>query len=166
MGTLYYGGSADAIEIEDVALAHLKVVIGTKLRRGESFMLSWRHPEDQPRGRSAMWLQPAIPLRFVFDDPEPIELNRAWIEELANSANSSGGMTAGAEHFDPPPGEDQPADTAPSVGTVEVDELFIAHLTVAGREISLESAAPELDSVGRSGSLGLAGDADPADKSS
>lgn len=100
MGTVYYGGSATPIHIEDRALAHLKVVIATKLRRGESFMVSWRHPEDQPRGRSTLWLHPSIPLRFVFDDPETPPLSRAWIEELANSANSSGGIMLIAEHFD------------------------------------------------------------------
>ena len=70
---MYYGGSATPIHIEDRALAHLKVVIATKLRRGESFTVSWRHPDDQPRGRSTIWLHPSIPLRFVFDDPEPAD---------------------------------------------------------------------------------------------
>ncbi|MGC5172251.1 hypothetical protein ACPW96_16550 [Micromonospora sp. DT81.3] len=100
MGTVYYGGSATPIHIEDRALAHLKVVIATKLRRGESFTVSWQHPEDQPRGRSTIWLHPSIPLRFVFDDPEPAILSREWVEELANSANSSGGIMLVAEHFD------------------------------------------------------------------
>ncbi|WP_460772722.1 DUF7882 family protein [Microbacterium sp. GXF7504] len=98
MGTIYYGGHNSPITIEDRALAHLKVVIATKLRRGESFTLSWRHPDDEPRGRSTVWLHPSIPLRFVFDDPEPAVLDRAWIEELANSANSSGGIMLVTEH--------------------------------------------------------------------
>ena len=97
---MYYGGAGTPIHIEDRALAHLKVVIATKLRRGESFTVSWRHPDDQPRGRSTLWLHPSIPLRFVFDDPEPAILSREWVEELANSANSSGGITLVAEHFD------------------------------------------------------------------
>ena len=42
MGTIYYGGSATPIHIEDRALAHLKVVISTKLRRGESFSTALR----------------------------------------------------------------------------------------------------------------------------
>ncbi|RKT33148.1 hypothetical protein DEU34_1738 [Microbacterium sp. AG1240] len=100
MGTIYYGGSATPIQIEDRALAHLKVVIATKLRRGESFTLSWRHPDDQPRGRSTLWLHPSIPLRFVFDDPEPALLSREWVEELANSASSSGGIMLVSELFD------------------------------------------------------------------
>ncbi|MDE0546256.1 hypothetical protein [Microbacterium sp. C7(2022)] len=103
MGTLYYGGSATPIHIEDRALAHLKVVIATKLRRDESFTVSWVHPEDQERGRSTVWIHPAIPLRFVFDDPEPTPLSRDWIEALASSANSTGGISLIAEHFDTGP---------------------------------------------------------------
>ena len=100
MGTMYYGGSAMPIQIEDRALAHLKVVVATKLRRNESFTLSWPHATDEPRGRSTLWIHPSIPLRFVFDDPTPVELSRAWIEELAQSANSSGGIALVAEHID------------------------------------------------------------------
>ncbi|HWT32788.1 MAG TPA: hypothetical protein VN107_03425 [Microbacterium sp.] len=103
MGTIYYGGSATPIHIEDRALAHLKVVIATKLRRNESFTLSWRHPEDEPRGRSTIWLHPSIPLRFVFDDPEPPALNRRFIETLANSANTSGGIQLVPEQIDTDP---------------------------------------------------------------
>ena len=100
MGTIYYGGSATPIHIEDDALAHLKVVIAIKLRRSESFTLSWVHPDDEERGRSTIWLHPSIPLRFVFDDPEPPPLDREWIEELAQSANTSGGIQLVAHHFD------------------------------------------------------------------
>ena len=102
MGTLYYGGQDMAIHIEDRALAHLKVVIATKLRRNESFTLSWRHHDhDEAPGRSTIWLHPAIPLLFVFDEPEPPELSRAWIEDLANSANTSGGIQLVDEHIEP-----------------------------------------------------------------
>lgn len=107
MGTIFYGGSATPINIEDRALAHLKVVIATKLRRGESFTVTWQHPDDEPRGRSTLWLHPAIPLRFVFDDPEPAVLSKEWIEALANSANSTGGIMMVPDHFDL---EDVPAD--------------------------------------------------------
>jgi hypothetical protein len=120
VGTIYYGGSATPIHIEDRALAHLKVVIATKLRRGEAFTVSWTHPDDQPRGRSTVWLHPSIPLRFVFDDPEATPLSREWIEDLANSANSSGGITLVAEHFDTGPVE--VADNAPQVVEVSADE--------------------------------------------
>ena len=69
VGTLYYGGSATSIHIEDRALAHLKVVIASKLRRHEAFTVSWPHSEDQPPGRTTIWLHPSIPLRFEFDEP-------------------------------------------------------------------------------------------------
>lgn len=107
MGTVYYGGSATPIYIDDLALAHLKVVIATKLRRGESFTVSWQHPEGQEPGRTTLWLHPSIPLRFVFDESESPQLSREWIEDLANSANSSGGILLVAQHFD--------ATTAPVV---------------------------------------------------
>ncbi|MDF2664359.1 MAG: hypothetical protein K0R81_209 [Microbacterium sp.] len=100
MGTIIYGSST-TVHIEDRALAHLKVVISTKLRRGESFTLSWRHPDEEPRGRSTLWLHPAIPLRFVFDDAEPTRLSREWIERLSESANSSGGIMLVAEDIAP-----------------------------------------------------------------
>ncbi len=61
----------------------LKVVIATKLRRGESFTLSWTHGPDQEVDAAPVWLHPSIPLRFVFDEPEPALLSRAWIEALA-----------------------------------------------------------------------------------
>lgn len=93
MGTLYYGSAAEPIHIEDRALAHLKVVIATKLRRNECFTLSWVHPEGDAPGRSTLWLHPAIPLRFVFDSAEPDEIQAEWILALANSANASGGIT-------------------------------------------------------------------------
>ena len=143
MGTIYYGGGAMPIHIEDRALAHLKVVIATKLRRDESFTVSWKHPDDQPRGRSTIWLHPSIPLRFVFDDPEPADLSRDWIEELANSASSTGGIMLVAEHFDTGPvpttdggaaGEADPRDV--SLGNVDVESLDVERLTVAGTEVS------------------------------
>ena len=133
MGTIYYGGSATPIHIEDRALAHLKVVISTKLRRDESFTVSWRHPEDQARGRSTLWIHPSIPLRFVFDAPEPETLSREWIEELASSANSSGGITLVADHFDAEPAStsEEPASLSATLGDVVVEHLEIDKLTVA-----------------------------------
>ncbi|WP_438856077.1 DUF7882 family protein [Agromyces sp. M3QZ16-3] len=104
MGTLYYGNAGTPIGIEDRALAHLQVAVVTKLRRGESFTVSWQHPEDQPDGRSTLWLHPNIPLRFVFDDPEPPELSRDYLEELMRSANSTGGIQLVPEQLDPESG--------------------------------------------------------------
>lgn len=108
VGTLYYGGSATPLHIEDRTLAHVKVVIATKLRRGESFTLSWRHPDEEPRGRTTIWMHPAVPLRFVFDEPEPPSLSRQWLEDLANSANTTGGISLVPEAVAPPVEDDAP----------------------------------------------------------
>jgi len=116
------------------ALAHLKVVIATKLRRSESFTLTWVHPDDQPAGRSVIWISPSIPLRFVQDDPEPIELNRAWIEDLARSASSSSGIILSPEHFNVPITAQPEPLGGESLEKVSVAELSVGHLAVAGPE--------------------------------
>ncbi|MEX0158626.1 MULTISPECIES: hypothetical protein [unclassified Microbacterium] len=101
MGYIQYGGGNE-IHIEDRALAHLKVVIATKLRRNESFTLSWKHPEGHPEGRSTIWLHPSIPLRFTFDEPEAPQLNAKWIEQLMHSASSTGGISLTEEVLETP----------------------------------------------------------------
>src|SRR5690606_11550369 len=42
VGSLIYGTSGIEISFDDRVLAHLELVINAKLRRRESFMLSWR----------------------------------------------------------------------------------------------------------------------------
>lgn len=124
MGTLYYGDSGTPIGIEDRALAHLKIAITTKLRRGESFTLSWQHTAEQPRGRSTLWLHPSIPLRFVFDEPEAPELSRSWIEDLMRSANSTGGVQLVPEQLDTeaiPTISNQPVQVGVDVQEVNTD---------------------------------------------
>ena len=91
MGHLYYGTTPEPIRIPDRLLSHLKVVVATKLRRSESFTLSWTHVDGTP-GRSTLWLQPAIPLRFVFDSAEPEQLNAQTLKDMADMANSSAGL--------------------------------------------------------------------------
>lgn len=88
MGHLYYGGTTNPIEVPDRLLAHVKVVIATKLRRGESFTMSWRD-----ENRSTIWLQPAIELRFVFSSAESETLDPALLQQLANEAATAAGMT-------------------------------------------------------------------------
>ena len=90
MANMYYGAQPAPIEMPDDLLAHVKVVIATKLRRHESFMMSWTHPDGT--GRSSIWIQPSIPLQFVFDSPEPPKLNRALLASLAASANANSGL--------------------------------------------------------------------------
>ncbi|WP_136051518.1 DUF7882 family protein [Microbacterium sp. K36] len=101
MGTMQYGSGSE-IQIEDRALAHLKVAIATKLRRNESFTLSWKHPDGDVPGRSTIWLHPSIPLRFTFSEPETPELNVKWVQALMVEASSSGGISLVDEVIDGP----------------------------------------------------------------
>lgn len=89
MGRLYYGNSTDAIIVDDRELAHLKMVATTKLRRSEGFSVSFSSAE---RGRSTLWVHCAIPLRFDFDSAEPVRLDPAHVNEMAQAASSAMGI--------------------------------------------------------------------------
>lgn len=112
MGTLFYADQA--IEMDDRTLAHLKVAVVTKLRRGESFTLSWTHAESEPRGRTTIWMHEAIALRFEFEEEHPPELHREWIEEILRSANTTGGIQLTAEHIETGPLPELAGDGDPS----------------------------------------------------
>src|SRR6478735_9314307 len=111
MGTLFY--AEQAIEMDDRTLAHLKVAVVTKLRRRESFTLSWTHAEGEPAGRTTIWMHEAIPLRFEFDEPQAPALHREWIEDILRSATTTGGIQLTAETIDtgetPTLGDAEPA---------------------------------------------------------
>ena len=92
MGKLIYGASVREIEVDDRTLAHVKVAIITKLRRSESFALSFEHGLEQGSGRTTLWIHESIPLQFVFNTARRPDLNRAWIEALMLSANTVGGL--------------------------------------------------------------------------
>lgn len=92
MGTLYYGDARIPIPIDDRALSHLRFVILTKLRRGESFGFSWTKSVAEGSGRSTVWIHPAVPLHFEFDGSRSASLNRHWLEALTQQAATSGGL--------------------------------------------------------------------------
>lgn len=104
MGTLIYDGHV--IEFEDRVLTHLHVVIVNKLRRRESFAMSWRDAAETGDGRSSIWLDPSIPLYFKFSGSRVPEIDREWIERLADSAAGSTGLIVCDE-------EGQPLTAAP-----------------------------------------------------
>jgi len=114
MGHLYYGSSESPIRMPDRILAHVKVVVATKLRRGESFTLSWRHPHDEETGRSTIWIQPSIALRFVFSTVEPEKIDGALLQRYAAAANSSSGLIVDIEEASPD-ATAAPASTASAV---------------------------------------------------
>ncbi|WP_292830885.1 ATP-dependent DNA ligase [Microbacterium sp.] len=91
MGRFSYEGDAK-VDIDDRALAHLQVVIGQKLRRGEPFYFTWRNDASLGEGRTTVWLHPQASLVFKFHGSRQPSLNRAWLEALSHTANSGSGL--------------------------------------------------------------------------
>ncbi|WBU38388.1 DUF7882 family protein [Homoserinibacter sp. YIM 151385] len=92
MGKLIYGGLKNEIAMDDRVLAHVQAVVSSKLRRGEGFFLNWKDDPAIGDGRSAVWIGPGVPILFKYFGGRAIELNRSWLEQLTQSANSNGGM--------------------------------------------------------------------------
>jgi hypothetical protein len=84
--------STVSVDFDDRVLAHLQVVIGAKLRRGESFHFGWRDEPERGYGRTVAWIHPATPIQYRFDSAQLPSLNHVWLEALTLSANSIGGL--------------------------------------------------------------------------
>jgi len=91
MAKLYYGSDITPVALPDRLLGYLKVIASTKLRRNESFTLTWTG-DDTAAGRQTIWLQPSIPLRFVFESVEPEQLVGEYLRALADQSNSASGL--------------------------------------------------------------------------
>ena len=91
MGKLTYDHSL-TVEFDDRVLAHLQIVIGMKLRRGEAFYFSWKDDQRVGDGRTTIWLHPTVPLVFKYYGSRPPGLNREWLAVLEHSANTSQGL--------------------------------------------------------------------------
>ncbi|MEO7122077.1 MAG: hypothetical protein ABI400_02955 [Lacisediminihabitans sp.] len=95
MGALYYDG--DEFELDDRLLTHLQIVISTKLRRGESFFLSWQVPLERGSGRNAIWIDNGVPIRFFYSGSRTVSVNRHWVESMIMSASRASGLTVEEE---------------------------------------------------------------------
>ncbi|MET0830509.1 MAG: ATP-dependent DNA ligase [Microbacterium sp.] len=91
MGSFIYDTTANAVEIDDRTLAHLRVVIMNKLRRSEPFMFDIDMHDGS--GRRSFWVHQSVPLQFRFFSNRPTPLNRLWIEALMESASGPNGLT-------------------------------------------------------------------------
>ena len=88
MGTLHYGSPPVSFPIEDRTLAHVELVVVAKLRRNENFAFAI---DDEQGGRSTIWVSTSAALRFEYGQVQH-EINRQWLEELIDSANTTAGM--------------------------------------------------------------------------
>lgn len=96
MGKLRYG--VGVYELDDLVLAHIQVVIGLKLRRGENFFLSWRNPHTAGGGRQSLWIDNGLHLAFEYTSGAIPAINREWAETLASSAATTFGLQVTDEH--------------------------------------------------------------------
>ncbi|MFF1573346.1 ATP-dependent DNA ligase [Leifsonia sp. NPDC058292] len=96
MGVLVYGGH-QVIEFEDRLLAHLQIVAGLKLRRREGFYLTWREDTNAGSGRVTIWVDPALPLMFRYEEGAALSINREWLESLTLASNSARGLVVTEE---------------------------------------------------------------------
>ncbi len=90
MGRFLYQNAANSVEVDDRALAHLRLVIMTKLRRGEPFMFETSSPHGT--GRRDFWMHPTIAVQFYFAGSRPPQINHRWVDSLMESANSADGL--------------------------------------------------------------------------
>jgi hypothetical protein len=97
MGTLIYGHGDLSVDFDDRTLSHLQVIIGTKLRRRESFLLSWSGDGQDSERRTSIWLDSSVPLYFRYSSTKIPDLNHDWIALLMAGANSAGGLVLVAE---------------------------------------------------------------------
>ncbi|MCT1479309.1 hypothetical protein [Microbacterium sp. p3-SID336] len=89
MGKLEYNSSRPPIDVEDELLAHLKILISTKLRRQESFMMTWPSGKKRP-GRLSAWMHPSIPLVIEFDEEPPPQIDPVRMTHLMDRLNQRG----------------------------------------------------------------------------
>lgn len=93
MGKLLYGTPPTEHLIDDRILAHLQIVIVNKFRRNECFAFTLPASPAQGTGRQTLWLHPIVPVQFSFNGGRMPALNRTWIEQLMEEANSSRGLS-------------------------------------------------------------------------
>ncbi|WP_091229685.1 hypothetical protein [Microbacterium sp. 3J1] len=96
MGYLTYGNTSAPFEIDDELMAHLRVVMVTKLRRNESFPLTVM--TDDGRAET-LWIHASIPMRFVTECEEDPALDRPLLVAMMNAANSARGLDLTRDEF-------------------------------------------------------------------
>ena len=100
MGTWHYDDHG-TVYIEDNLLAHLQILLITKLRRSEAFLLSWADGDDGRR--STVWIAPHVPYRFVYESADRVAVDAERLKAMMHAASSTGGLVLG-RLTDPEPG--------------------------------------------------------------
>ena len=149
MGSLTIDGIV--VQFEDRVLTHLQIVIVQKLRKGESFLMSWRDSDSVGDGRSSAWIHPSLSLYFKFSGSRVPAINRDWLASLMASANGSQGLIVTSEdnYANQPPGVGAPAaaaaprpETAPQLDQTDLIATQSDVVTVADPHKSTEAPVP------------------------
>ena len=91
MGALIYNTN-QPIPVEDRALAHLQLVIYSKLRAQESFPFSWKDEPGVGDGHGSFWITPGVPITFKYAGSREPSVNREWLRVLREAANQPAGL--------------------------------------------------------------------------
>lgn len=97
MGTLHYGASRTSLRMDDRALAHLQVVITTKLRRNEGFLLQWDRPVESGSGRGGFWIHPNCDIAYDYEGGREAKLDHDELDRMMVAASATGGVRITAE---------------------------------------------------------------------
>ena len=87
MGSLNYASASAPIQMDDRVLAHVRAVVVTKLRRGESFALTM---PERDGATETLWMHASIPLRFHLD--VDVSLDHELLTVMMNEASSTRGL--------------------------------------------------------------------------
>lgn len=90
MGRIEYNAARPPIGVDDDTPAHLKIVIATKLRRQESFMMTWLADTTTADGRLTIWVHPSIPLIIAFDDAVMPSVDPQRVTRMMDQLNTRG----------------------------------------------------------------------------
>jgi hypothetical protein len=100
MGQLFYDGD-QIVDLADRTLMHVQLALSQKLRRSEGFLFTWNDAIGDPPGYNSIWLSPSIPLRFKFDAPPTLPINREWVDSMVSKAALSGNLVITADPSEP-----------------------------------------------------------------
>lgn len=78
-----------SVDIEDRLLAHLRVVMMNKLRRGESFMLQ---VPAGGAGYNSIWISPSMAIALQFYGGRQPALDRELLDDMMRAANGPDGL--------------------------------------------------------------------------
>ncbi len=92
MGYLVFGSPPETVRMDDRVLAHLKVVMLTKLRRHEGFPFTYDFEPSSGSGRATVWLNPSVLVQFRFEGSRQPVMNKAWLELMMLTANETDGL--------------------------------------------------------------------------